>query len=116
MAHPDSRKISPVPQTDWPGTISQFSKLNRGRNITVERYGGGKQHEHMETAMPLQSISYDPQSAAGMLTIAVGRDRIEHEYRVEAPRELWVETPDQEKGEMLEIVDKEKRHTVISIE
>ncbi len=114
MAHPRTKKISPVSQKDWPGAITQFNKVNRGRNITVERYGGGREHEHMAEAVPLQSINYDPH-AKDILTIAVGHDRVEHEYRVDAPRELWVETPSQEKGEMLEIIDKEKRHTVISI-
>ncbi|OPY68247.1 MAG: hypothetical protein A4E57_01890 [Syntrophorhabdaceae bacterium PtaU1.Bin034] len=116
MVHRKLEKISPVPPDQWPRIIYHFNKINRGRRISIEGYGGTKPHEHPQYTLPLLSVTYNPPEEGDLLTIAVGQERVEHEYRVEAPRELWMETPDEEKGQAMEIVDKDKRHTVISLE
>jgi hypothetical protein len=115
MSHGKLQKIAPVPAGEWPTAIAQFNEINRGRKIRVERYGTHKTHEHMEQASPLLSLEYD-KAREDVLTIAVGIERTEEQYRVEAPQELWIEPGHVDKGEVMEIIDKEKIHTVISLE
>jgi hypothetical protein len=112
----DGRKISPVARDKWPQTVTTFNSMNKGRKIKIERYGGGKTHEHMEKDVPLFSLTYNAPSKGDSLVIAVGRDRAENEYKVEAPEELWVESDIHEKGPVMEIIDKDGRHVTISLE
>ena len=81
-------KILPVARGEWSRAIDTFVNMNRGRKVKVERYGGGKPHEHMEEGSPLFSLTYSPDEDS--LIIAVGEDRAEHEYPVTAPKEVWV--------------------------
>lgn len=115
MTHRKLQKISPVPRKEWPRVITHFNQINHGRMIRVERYGANIRHEHMEESLPLFSLNYDADKG-DILTIAVGQDRAEQEFRVEGPKEVWVESGAVEKGEAMEIVDKDERHVVISLE
>ena len=109
-------KISPVARGEWSRVIETFINVNRGRTIKVERYGGGKPHEHMAEGSPLFSVTYNPPDKGDSLIIAVGKDRVEQEYPVAAPKEIWVQSALQEKGEAMEIIDGEGRHVSISLE
>ena len=111
-----SKKISPVSRDQWPQTINMFNNMNKGRAIKVERYGGGKPHEHMAEGSPLFSMTYNPPDKGDAITIALGRETVEYEHRVDAPKELWVLSATEEKGEAMEIVDGEGSHVSISLE
>ena len=97
---PSPSKISPVARGEWSRTFETFINMNRGRKIKIERYGGGKPHEHMVEGSPLFSLTYDPPDKGDSLVIAVGKDRVEHEYPVAAPQEVFVQSAAQEKGSL----------------
>ncbi len=115
MTHRKLQKIAPVQRKDWPRVIDNFNELNRGREIRLERYGGGA-HEHTEQKAPLLSVQYDPAEREDLLVIAVGKERPGQEFRVESVKEIWVEPGDVEAGTVMELVDKDERHVVISLE
>ena len=49
-----------------------FNNMNKGRTIKVERYGGGKPHEHMAESSPLFSVTYNLLDKGDAITIALG--------------------------------------------
>jgi hypothetical protein len=109
-------KILPLERGEWERAIDTFVNMNRGRRIKVERYGRDRPHEHMEEGSPLFSLTYSPPEEEDRLVIAVGKDRVEHEYPVAAPREVWVQSAPQEAGGAMEIVDGEGTHVSIAFE
>lgn len=109
-------KILPVAREEWTRAIDTFVNMNKGRRIKVERYGRGRPHEHMEEGSPLFSLTYSPPDKGDSLVIAVGKDRVEHEYPVTAPKEVWVQSAAKEAGGAMEIVDGEGTHVSISLE
>lgn len=84
----------------------------KNRNLT----NLAAQKNDMEQASPLFSITYNPPGKGDSLTVAVGKDRAEREHVVAAPQELLVQSVAQEKGEVMEVRDKEGRHLSISLE
>lgn len=116
MTHRRLEKIAPVPRKEWQTAINHFNTINHGRDIRVERYGGHAAHEHSEEKFPFLSLRYDPAEQEDLLIIAVGRERPEKEFRVESLKEIWVQPGDMATGAAMDIVDKDERHVVISLE
>lgn len=116
MAHADTKKIGPVSRGEWPRAIETFNRANKGRSIKIESYWAGREHEHADDTYPLYSLTYNAPESGNSLVVAVGEDRAEREYRVDAPAELWVESVPGGQGEAMEIIDAHGRHVAISIE
>jgi hypothetical protein len=103
-----------VPKSRWPKYFSSFTHGNRGRLIKISLFEGEREQKALEEDMPLLAVSYDSHHN-GMLSISVGKDKIEYEHPISKPEKVWV---DEEEGwaKSMVVMDADGNRTVLTFE
>lgn len=110
------KRNAQVPRDQWLKFFDQFAHGNEGRPVRLETFGGELGDEEIGRKLPLLSINYDPKEKGDRLTISTGKQQIEYEHEVDAPKEIWVEQDPSGRGEAMEIVSETGVRTIVSFE